>query len=440
MTESNAMWCSMSSYDSKAECQSGSPGSSAHPHDMDPQGIEIDVEFGSAYWNQALKQLQWTCLNCDRSPLDYDSGVQMLRRAAKLDQRIKEATVAVQDFGPLDMKLYKAWTGQTVGKKGAMPPPPPSQHDVHTWPMDDVLIYDHPKWQLFVGSLGCPIRIDKMQVKPDIVIAMNGDDRSRQCEPWDWYEHLAKCGTYGIAHLRYGGWDQTHANAFDAEQRSNEFKSVWRRLISDFRQILSCWHHEDDEICQSQRQSAKGKMMGKNGSKGKDNTKGKGKAMSKGHHQCSILPSKVSVKGSFDKSPFNVFNDIKGSIKGSDAGRLSALPGDRRQSASGLKVAEESFPGELGNALAMLESMKCGRKVWRQGNRRPVRALIHCYGGINRTCAAYCALVMAFASFSMEKAIALWIKQRAYYAPFQNREYMIEALLELQEELHTYRQ
>ena len=218
------------------------------------------------------------------------------------------------------------------------------------------------------------------------------------------------------------------------------FKSVWRRLISDFRQILSCWHHEDDEICQSQRQSAKGKMMGKNGSKGKDNTKGKGKAMSKGHHQCSILPSKVSVKGSFDKSPFNVFNDIKGSIKGSDAGRLSALPGDRRQSASGLKVAEESFPGELGNALAMLESMKCGRKVWRQGNRRPVRVLIHCYGGINRTCAAYCALVMAFASFSMEKAIALWIKQRAYYAPFQNREYMIEALLELQEELHTYRQ
>ena len=65
---------------------------------------------------------------------------------------------------------------------------------------------------------------------------------------------------------------------------------------------------------------------------------------------------------------------------------------------------------------------------------------IDCYGGINRTCAAYCALVMAFASFSMEKAIALWIKQRAYYAPFQNREYMIEALLELQEELHTYRQ
>ena len=46
---------------------------------------------------------------------------------------------------------------------------------------------------------------------------------------------------------------------------------------------------------------------------------------------------------------------------------------------------------------------------------------------------------MAFASMSMEQAIAKWIKTRAYYAPFQDREYMIEALLELQEELHTYR-
>ena len=54
-------------------------------------------------------------------------------------------------------------------------------------------------------------------------------------------------------------------------------------------------------------------------------------------------------------------------------------------------------------------------------------------------CAAYCALVMAFASMSMEQAIAKWFKTRAYYAPFQDREYMIEALLELQEELHTYR-
>ena len=42
----------------------------------------------------------------------------------------------------------------------------------------------------------------------------------------DWYEYLANCGPFGTAHLRYGGWDQSHANDFDAEQRSNEFKSI----------------------------------------------------------------------------------------------------------------------------------------------------------------------------------------------------------------------
>ena len=36
--------------------------------------------------------------------------------------------------------------------------------------MDDVLVYDHPKWQLFVGSLVCPMRFDQLGVKPDIVI------------------------------------------------------------------------------------------------------------------------------------------------------------------------------------------------------------------------------------------------------------------------------
>ena len=89
---------------------------------------------------------------------------------------------------------------------------------------------------------------------------MNGDDRSIPYEPCVWYEYLANCGApFGTAHLRYGGWDQTHANDFDAEQRSNEFKSNWRRLISDFRQILLCWHREDDEFSEGQRQSAKAK-------------------------------------------------------------------------------------------------------------------------------------------------------------------------------------
>ena len=36
--------------------------------------------------------------------------------------------------------------------------------------MDDVLVYNHPKWQLFVGSLVCPMRFDQLGVKPDIVI------------------------------------------------------------------------------------------------------------------------------------------------------------------------------------------------------------------------------------------------------------------------------
>ena len=65
--------------------------------------------------------------------------------------------------------------------------------------------------------------------------------------------------------------------------------------------------------------------------------------------------------------------------------------------------------------------------------------LVHCHGGVNRTCAAYSVLVMAFASMTMESAIDKWIQHLAYYAPFKNREYMIEALLEMQEELHTYR-
>ena len=51
-------------------------------------------------------------------------------------------------------------------------------------------------------------------------------------------------------------WDQTHTHVFDAERKTNEFKSTWCRLISDFRHILSCWPREDDESFQ--RQSAEG--------------------------------------------------------------------------------------------------------------------------------------------------------------------------------------
>ena len=332
---------------------------------------------------------------------DYECGLQKLQRGAKLDQRIKDAAVAVTDFGYMDMKLHKAWTGQTNVTPGVMPPPLPCQHDIATWPMDDVLGYDHPKWQLFVGSLVCPMRFDQLGVKPDIVIAMNGDDRSIPYEPCDWYEYLANCGSFGTAHLRYGGWNQTHANDFDAEQRSNEFKSIWRRLISDFRQILLCWHREDDEFSEGQRQSAKGKMipmMGKNGGKGK------GKAISKGYQRFNHHTQSLFFKGAFGKD--KGFSDIGKTRLGKVATDI-----DARQSASGLKVAEESLPGELGRALEILELMKLGRNFWKRGGkRRPIRVLVHCNGGINRTSAAYCALVMAFASMSMEQAIAKWIK------------------------------
>ena len=160
---------------------------------------------------------------------------------------------------------------------------------------------------------------------------------------------------------------------------------------------------------------------------GKSGGKGKGKAISKGyqlsHHIQSLFKGAVGK----DKG----FSDVGKTRLGKVATDI-----DARQSASGLKVAEESLPGQLDRALQRLELMKRGRNFWKRGGkRRPIRVLVHCHGGINRTCAAFCALVMAFASMSMEQAIAKWIKTRAYYAPFLHREYMIEALLELQEEL-----
>ena len=91
----------------------------------------------------------------------------------------------------------------------------------------------------------------------------------------------------GTAHLRYGGWDQTHANDFDAEQRSTEFKSIWRRLISDFRQILLCWHREDDEFSVLRR--SKAECQGQNDSNdGQEWRQGQGQGNQQGLSKCSI--------------------------------------------------------------------------------------------------------------------------------------------------------
>ena len=238
----------------------------SHGTDFDPS-LE---NLGSDHWNAALQTLQWHCINYEREVHEYVYSWHKLRKAAKLDEWIKKAECPVDDFGRPDMKLHNAWNGLL----GA---PKPRQGNPDTWPMDDVLIYSRPQWQLYVGSFVCPLRFAELRMYPDIVIAMNGDDQPRSCEPSDWYKHLEACGPCGTAHLRNGGWDQTHANDFDAEQRTHEFKGSWHRLVSDsdFRQILSCWHRDDDSL---ERQSADVQSdikKGKSYSKGKPTKKKK---------------------------------------------------------------------------------------------------------------------------------------------------------------------
>ena len=66
-------------------------------------------------------------------------------------------------------------------------------------------------------------------------------------------------------------------------------------------------------------------------------------------------------------------------------GKPRSTADDARQIAIGFQVADESFPGELAQDLATLETMKDGRGFWKRGGqRRPIYVLLHCYGGINR--------------------------------------------------------
>ena len=242
---------------------------------LDRFGTHVDPsleDLGNDYWNTALQTLQWHCINYEREVHEYIYiyiySLSMLRRAAKLDESIKKAECQVDNFGRLDMKLYNAWNGLLAGPK-------PSQADLDTWPMDDVLIHNHPQWQLYVGSLVCPVRFDELRMYPDVVIAMNRDDPPRSCEPSDWYKHLEACGPFGTAHLRYGGWDQTHANDFDAEQRTHEFKKSWHRLVSDFRQLLTCWHRDDDSHGRQSADVQSDIKRGKGFNKGKSTKKKK---------------------------------------------------------------------------------------------------------------------------------------------------------------------
>ena len=192
-------------------------------------------------------------------------------------------------------------------------------------------------------------------------------------------------------------------------------------LISNFREILSCWHREDDESFQRQSAKRQNGVTDKNGSKGK--------AISKGYHRHKQNNQKVSKDRNFSVASARC---SKGKVisnayfKGSNGKGFSRAPkgksfegigktrstaDDARQTTIGLQVVDASFPGELAQALAILEKMKDGRGFWKRGGqRREIRVLLHCYGGMNRTCGAYCALIMALASMTMESAIASWIQ------------------------------
>ena len=61
---------------------------------LDRFGTHVDPsleDLGSDHWYAALQTLQWHCINYEREVHEYVYSLQMLRRAAKLDERIKKA-------------------------------------------------------------------------------------------------------------------------------------------------------------------------------------------------------------------------------------------------------------------------------------------------------------------------------------------------------------
>ena len=61
--------------------------------------------------------------------------------------------------------------------------------------------------------------------------------------------------------------------------------------------------------------------------------------------------------------------------------------------------------------------------------------MLHCYGGVSRTCAAACVLLMRFEGLRLDHILTLWQKHRTYYAPFLNREYMLYALIDVERDI-----
>ena len=78
---------------------------------------------------------------------------------------------------------------------------------------------------------------------------------------------------------------------------------------------------------------------------------------------------------------------------------------------------------------------------WRRerGETVEMNVLMHCYGGINRSCAGACVLLMRFVGLRLDDAMALWREHRAYYARFLNRPYMIHALIDVEKDFFGLR-
>ena len=178
-------------------------------------------------------------------------------------------------------------------------------------------------------------------------------------------------------------------------------------------ELLSCWHRDDYSRGRQSADVQSDIKKGKGFNKGKwTKKKKKGANFSSAPGPSSpYAPSCSSHGKAIGKAYIPGYDPNgpaastqgkavnKGSLKNANP-TVSAPPGWARQPAramsnapmarqsalaSGLQMDEESFPRELARALEVLEKKKDGPDVWNSccQRRRPLRALVHCYGGVN---------------------------------------------------------
>jgi len=61
----------------------------------------------------------------------------------------------------------------------------------------------------------------------------------------------------------------------------------------------------------------------------------------------------------------------------------------------------------------------------------PLVILVHCFGGMNRSSSALCALLIIFRKMSAKQAIATLVAARPGLKYWENRQYFVEALFDL---------